>query len=86
MRRFQQDDVIFCRPDQMEHELKQFLKLLDEARSFRVDDELKLSTPGGVPGEIEIWDQAEAALTKALNEPERVEAEPRRRRVLRSQD
>ena len=31
VRRFQQDDAhIFCRPDQMEHELKQFLKLLDE--------------------------------------------------------
>jgi len=71
VRRFQQDDAhIFCRPDQMEHELKQFLKLLDEVYEvFGLTYEMKLSTrPEGYLGEIEIWDQAEAALTKALNE------------------
>eukprot|EP00740_Mantoniella_antarctica_P009276 CAMPEP_0181367474 /NCGR_PEP_ID=MMETSP1106-20121128/11429_1 /TAXON_ID=81844 /ORGANISM="Mantoniella antarctica, Strain SL-175" /LENGTH=731 /DNA_ID=CAMNT_0023483237 /DNA_START=149 /DNA_END=2344 /DNA_ORIENTATION=+ len=70
VRRFQQDDAhIFCRPDQMEFELVNFLKLMDEVYSvFGLTYEMKLSTrPEGYLGEIEIWDQAEAALTKALN-------------------
>ena len=71
VRRFQQDDAhIFCRPDQMEYELSQFLKLLDEVYGvFGLTYEMKLSTrPEGYLGEIEIWNQAEDALTKALNE------------------
>ena len=70
VRRFQQDDAhIFCRPDQMEHELSQFLKFLDSVYEvFGLTYEMKLSTrPEGYLGEIEIWDQAEAALTQVLN-------------------
>ena len=70
VRRFQQDDAhIFCRPDQMEYELGQFLKFLDSVYEvFGLTYEMKLSTrPEGFLGEIEIWDQAEAALTKVLN-------------------
>jgi threonyl-tRNA synthetase len=70
VRRFQQDDAhIFCRPDQMEYELINFLKLMDEVYGvFGLTYEMKLSTrPEGYLGEIEIWDQAEAALKKALD-------------------
>ena len=70
VRRFQQDDAhIFCRPDQMEAELMNYLKFMDEAYEvFGLTYECKLSTrPEGYLGEIEIWDQAEEALTKALN-------------------
>ena len=65
VRRFQQDDAhIFCRPDQMEIELINFLKFVDEVYGvFGLTYEMALSTrPEGYLGEIEIWDQAESAL------------------------
>jgi threonyl-tRNA synthetase len=70
VRRFQQDDAhIFCRPDQMEHELVNFMKFLDEVYEvFGLTYEMKLSTrPEGYLGELEVWNQAEDALRNALN-------------------
>ena len=90
VRRFQQDDAhIFCRQDQMEKELAAFVKMLDEVYEvFGLTYEMKLSTrPEGYLGELETWNKAEAALENALNgSGQGVEAQPRRRRLLRAQD
>ena len=90
VRRFQQDDAhIFCRQDQMEKELAAFVKMLDEVYEvFGLTYEMALSTrPEGYLGELETWDKAEAALEDALNgSGQGVEAQPRRRRLLRAQD
>ena len=71
VRRFQQDDAhVFCRPDQIEQEMKTFLTMLDEVYAvLGLSYELALSTrPEGYLGELEVWDEAEAALTRVLNE------------------
>mmetsp|Transcript_16660 Transcript_16660/g.40841 ORF Transcript_16660/g.40841 Transcript_16660/m.40841 type:complete len:725 (+) Transcript_16660:212-2386(+) len=69
VRRFQQDDAhIFCRRDQMEGELVNFIKFMDEVYEvFGLTYEMALSTrPEGYLGELEVWDQAESALKSAL--------------------
>ena len=71
VRRFQQDDAhIFCRPDQVKQEITSFLKMLDEVYAvFGLSYKMALSTrPEGFLGEVELWDQAEAALEGALND------------------
>lgn len=71
VRRFQQDDAhIFCRPDQVKQEITSFLKMLDEVYAvFGLSYKMALSTrPEGFLGELELWDQAEAALESALND------------------
>lgn len=66
----QDDSHIFCRPDQVQEEVKGFLIFMDEIYTiFGLDYTLALSTrPEGYLGEIELWDQAEEALKRALNE------------------
>jgi threonyl-tRNA synthetase len=74
VRRFQQDDAhIFCRPEQMEQELKSFLHMLDDVYSdFGLQYEMALSTkPDDAMGDQSLWDEAENALTNALNSSER---------------
>jgi threonyl-tRNA synthetase len=82
VRGFTQDDAhIFCRPDQLESELKGVLELarfMMHAFGFS-DYELILSTrpESKYAGTIELWDTAEAALKKVLDEsgsPYKVEA------------
>merc|ERR550537_1803416 len=53
----------------MEHELGSFLKLLDQVYGvFGLEYEMALSTrPEDYMGELEIWDQAEAALKTVLD-------------------
>jgi len=70
VRRFQQDDAhVFCRPDQIEREMGIFLDMLEEVYGvLGLTYELALSTrPEGFLGEIEVWDEAEAALTRVLD-------------------
>jgi threonyl-tRNA synthetase len=70
VRSFSQDDAhIFCAPDQIESEIASLIKMLREVyRSFQFGDmEVKLSTrPKDFIGNPEVWEQAEAALGKAL--------------------
>ena len=71
VRRFQQDDAhIFCRPDQVQDEVRGFLRFLDEVYDvFGLEYELNLSTrPDDYLGELDMWDKAEAALENALND------------------
>ena len=72
VRSFVQDDAhIFCTEDQIQDEVANFTQLLYGVyRDFGFDDViLKLSTrPEKRVGSDEIWDKAEAALTKALND------------------
>eukprot|EP01147_Barroeca_monosierra_P002497 gene2497-5427_t len=71
VRRFQQDDAhIFCRPDQIEAEIKGCLDFLNSVyATFGFTYELNLSTrPEKFLGEVSVWDEAEASLMKALNE------------------
>nr|XP_010913364.1 threonine--tRNA ligase, mitochondrial 1 [Elaeis guineensis] len=71
VRRFQQDDAhIFCRESQIKDEVKSVLEFLNYTyHIFGFTFELELSTrPEKYLGDIETWDQAEAALTDALNE------------------
>lgn len=70
VRRFQQDDAhIFCRPDQMEEELTGFLGMLEEVYGvLGLDYDMVLSTrPEDAMGDVELWDEAEAALRQALD-------------------
>lgn len=69
VRKFVQDDAhIFCRPDQVQKEVLDFLKLMDEVYAvFGLDYSLALSTrPIDFMGEIAVWDQAEQSLKEAL--------------------
>ena len=72
VRGFTQDDAhLFCRLDQLEKELKRTLDFsLFMLRSFDFSKfKLYLSTrPEKYVGEIEIWDQAEVALRKTLED------------------
>ncbi|XP_054160190.1 threonine--tRNA ligase 1, cytoplasmic-like [Oppia nitens] len=73
VRRFQQDDAhIFCTVDQISQEIKgalDFLKYIYSIFGFTFD--LCLSTrPESFLGEIEVWNSAEDALAKALDEAE----------------
>jgi threonyl-tRNA synthetase len=70
VRRFQQDDAhIFCAMDQIKQEINSALEFLNHVYTiFGFEFELDLSTrPENYLGEIEVWDQAEAALTETLN-------------------
>jgi threonyl-tRNA synthetase len=71
VRSFVQDDGhIFCTEDQIQTEVADFMELLFEVyRDFGFDDIiLRLSTrPEKRVGSDEIWDEAEKALTDALN-------------------
>ena len=70
VRGFTQDDAhIFCRPDQVEEEVAEILRVFKDVLTHFgfTEYELNLSTrPEGYAGTIEGWDHAEAALKKAL--------------------
>lgn len=71
VRRFQQDDAhIFCRVDQIEQEISGALDFLHSVYSkFGFTYELNLSTrPEKFLGDVEVWDRAEAALSRCLDE------------------
>eukprot|EP00056_Hartaetosiga_gracilis_P001234 m.43362 g.43362 ORF g.43362 m.43362 type:complete len:739 (+) comp10555_c0_seq1:271-2487(+) len=71
VRRFQQDDAhIFCKPEQIEEEIKGCLDFLDAVYAvFGFTYELNLSTrPEKYLGEIEVWERAESSLKKALED------------------
>jgi len=71
VRRFVQDDAhIFCRKDQIEQEVKSYLAMFKEIYdTLGLEYDLALSTrPVGFLGDIKDWDEAEAALTKVLDE------------------
>lgn len=71
VRRFQQDDAhIFCRPDQIEVEIKGCLNFLRYVYDiFGFTFKLNLSTrPEKFLGDIEIWNTAEKQLENSLNE------------------
>ncbi|KAK9370554.1 hypothetical protein V1509DRAFT_616154 [Lipomyces kononenkoae] len=72
VRRFHQDDGhIFCRPDQVQEEIKASIKLVDNVyKIFKIPSyRLLLSTrPEQYIGTIEEWDRAESALREALDE------------------
>jgi len=70
VRRFQQDDAhIFCRRDQIESEISGVLDMLQHVYGiFGYTFALNLSTrPEKYLGEVQLWDEAELGLTKALN-------------------
>jgi threonyl-tRNA synthetase len=71
VRRFQQDDAhIFCMDSQIEQEIAGALDFLQYVYGiFGFTFDLNLSTrPKKYLGEIEVWDRAEAALKKTLDE------------------
>jgi len=70
VRQFCQDDAhIFCTEDQIADEVEDLLELVDTIYSaFDMTFEIKLSTrPEKKLGSEELWDQAEGALTQALD-------------------
>lgn len=70
VRRFQQDDAhIFCTPEQIKTEIAGCLEFLRYVYTvFGYTFELVLSTrPDKYIGDAAVWDEAEAALTEALN-------------------
>jgi len=70
VRRFQQDDAhIFCRRDQIQEEIEGALDFVQFVfGKFGFEFELRLSTrPEHYLGELQVWNDAEAALTVALN-------------------
>lgn len=71
VRRFQQDDAhIYCREDQIESEVVAALNFMkDVYDTFGMSYKLELSTrPAKALGDIELWDRAEAALARAMDE------------------
>jgi len=70
VRRFQQDDAhIFCRKDQIESEMINCFKFLEDIyiTIFGFEFEVELSTrPDEYIGTLDLWDEAEAQLTNAL--------------------
>lgn len=71
VRRFVQDDChIFCRKDQIEHEVKGCLDFLDYIyRLLGFNYELELSTrPEAALGSKELWETAESQLAKSLQD------------------
>lgn len=70
VRSFTQDDAhIFCRPDQVEDEIKAVIKFVDDVMSiFGFSYEMELSTrPEKSLGSDEIWELATNALKNCLN-------------------
>ena len=71
VRRFQQDDAhIYCREDQIEEEVLLALHFMKDVYDiFGMSYKLELSTrPKKALGDIELWDRAEKALAKAMDE------------------
>ncbi|XP_050305878.1 threonine--tRNA ligase 1, cytoplasmic isoform X2 [Anthonomus grandis grandis] len=71
VRRFQQDDAhIFCAPEQIKQEMKSCLDFLKHVYSiFGFTFDLVLSTrPEKYLGEVEMWNEAEKALSESLND------------------
>lgn len=71
VRRFQQDDAhIFCKEDDILSEVTGQLRFMERVYGiFNYKFSLELSTrPANHLGEIAVWDKAEAALEKALND------------------
>ncbi|MSP79269.1 MAG: threonine--tRNA ligase [Dehalococcoidia bacterium] len=70
VRTFAQDDAhIFCRPDQVEQEIRTFVAMLDQTyKLLRFEDvRIRLSLrPEGRIGTEEMWDRAEKALANSL--------------------
>ncbi len=71
VRQFMQDDAhLFVAPDQIEGEIGKLIKLIANFyQLFDLEYKFYLSTrPDDYMGKIELWDQAEAALAKALSD------------------
>ena len=72
VRRFQQDDAhIFCRADQIKDEIMgcfDFLSKVYETFGFQFKLVLSTRNPQKFLGDLETWNQAEAALADALDE------------------
>lgn len=69
VRGFHQDDAhLFVRPDQIEQQIREVISLVDTIYgTLGLEYEIKLSTrPEDFMGEIELWNEAEAALARAL--------------------
>lgn len=69
VRSFCQDDAhLFVRPDQIEREIELALQIIDHVyRVFGFDYTIELSTrPEDYMGNLEVWDEAEAALSRVL--------------------
>lgn len=69
VRSFCQDDAhLFVRPDQIEREIELALQIIDHVyRVFGFDYTIELSTrPEDYMGDLEVWDEAEAALSRVL--------------------
>lgn len=70
VRAFTQDDAhIYCTPEQIQAEIQTLLRLVDEVYSAFgfTEREIYLSTrPENYIGSLELWNEAEAALEKAL--------------------
>ncbi len=71
VRSFSQDDAhIFCRPDQIQDEIQDFMKMLKDTYTMLGFDDIDilLSTrPDHRAGTDEIWDRAEETLTNVLH-------------------
>lgn len=71
VRRFEQDDAhIFCRQDQIQSEVYNTLKMIEQVYSiFGLTFVCELSTrPDKYIGEQEVWDRAESYLKKAISQ------------------
>lgn len=71
VRGFTQDDAhLFCRLEQVQSEIVDVIRFVDDTLGlFNMAFDVELSTrPEKFVGEVEIWDQAEAALRAALEE------------------
>lgn len=69
VRSFCQDDAhLFVRPDQIEREIELALQIIDHVyHVFGFDYTIELSTrPEDYMGDLEVWDEAEAALSRVL--------------------
>lgn len=69
VRGFTQDDAhLFCRPDQLEGEIKEIIRFIDDTlKLFEMTFTVELSTrPEKYVGEPAIWDRAESALREAM--------------------
>lgn len=71
VRKFSQDDAhIFCRPDQVQEEIKRMMEFIDHIFTdiFKMSYSLELSTkPEKAMGSAEVWEAAETGLINALN-------------------
>jgi threonyl-tRNA synthetase len=72
VRKMSQDDAhIYCAPEQIQSEIKDLLEFVDfiYTKIFKMQYKAKLSTkPEGAMGDAKLWEQAEDALKKALDD------------------